>query len=79
MEEDPKRSQAPVLGTCSNCHDAAGMHSFISYSRERFGPNDVTPPKLIDSTPSRESATQIQWIKQHGKLTFADSVANRVK
>jgi hypothetical protein len=79
MEEDPKRSLAPVLGTCSNCHDAAGMHSFISYSRERFGPNDVTPPKLIDSTPSRESATQIQWIKQHGKLTFADRVANRVK
>jgi hypothetical protein len=60
MEEDPERFEGAELQSCSSCHDAAGMHSFLSYSRERFGPTDVPPPKLIASTPSRESAMQTQ-------------------
>jgi hypothetical protein len=72
MEEDPERSEGAELQSCSSCHDAAGMHSFLSYSRERFGPHDVPPPKLIASTPSRESAMQIQWIERHGSLTFTE-------
>jgi hypothetical protein len=79
MEEDPKTFEGIVLRSCSACHEAAGIHSFISYSRERFGPNDIPPPKLIASTPSRESATQIQWIEQHGNLAFADRVADRIR
>lgn len=72
MEEDPERSEGAELQSCSSCHDAAGMHLFLSYSRERFGPHDVPPPKLIASTPSRESAMQIQWIERHGSLTFTE-------
>jgi hypothetical protein len=40
-----------VLLTCSSCHEFAGMHSFISYSRHRFGAGIGTPPKLIESNP----------------------------
>jgi hypothetical protein len=79
MEEDPERFEGAELQSCSSCHDAAGMHSFLSYSRERFGPHDVPPPKLIASTPSRESAMQIQWIERHGSLKFAEGVANRIR
>lgn len=79
MEEDPERFEGAELQSCSSCHDAAGMHSFLSYSRERFGPTDVPPPKLIASTPSRESAMQIQWIERHGSLKFAEGVANRIR
>jgi len=79
MDDDPTTFEGIVLQGCSSCHEAAGMHSFLSYSRERFGPNDVPPPKLIASTPSLESATQIQWIKQHRSLKFAEGLADRVR
>ena len=72
MDDDPTSFEGIVLQSCSSCHEAAGMHSFLSYSRERFGPNDVPPPKLIASTPSLETATQIQWIKRHRSLTFTE-------
>ena len=65
MMENPERDQGIELQSCSSCHEAAGIHSFLSYSRERFGPADVPPPKLIGSTPARESSTQIQWIERH--------------
>ena len=67
-ENDPERWAGVVLLSCSSCHEAAGMHSFLSYSRERFGPTDVLPPKLIESSPSRESAVQIRWIERHRNL-----------
>jgi hypothetical protein len=79
MHENPERFQGEVLRGCSVCHDAAGMNSFLSYSRDRFSRLDGPPPKLIASTPPRETARQIQWIEQHGKLSFADRVANRVR
>lgn len=65
MMENPESDQGIELQSCSSCHEAAGIHSFLSYSRERFGPADVPPPKLIGSTPARESSTQIQWIERH--------------
>jgi hypothetical protein len=79
MDDDPTSFEGIVLRGCSSCHEAAGMHSFLSYSRERFGPHDVPPPKLIASTPALETATQIQWIKRHGSLTFTEGVADRVR
>jgi hypothetical protein len=79
MDDDPTSFEGTVLQGCSSCHEAAGMHSFLSYSRERFGPNDVPPPKLIASTPSLETATQIQWIKRHRSLTFTEGVPNRIR
>jgi hypothetical protein len=60
-----------VLLRCSGCHEYAGMHSFISYSRHRFGAGIGTPPKLIESNPDREAAVQIGWIAQHQKLALA--------
>jgi hypothetical protein len=79
MDENPERFEGVVLRGCSVCHDAAGTNSFLSYSRDRSGRVDGSPPKLIASTPSHESAAQIQWIEQHSKLAFADRVANRVR
>ena len=79
MDDAPTSLEGIVLQSCSSCHEAAGMHSFLSYSRERFGPHDVPPPKLIASTPSIETAVQIQWIKRHGSLAFAEGVADRVR
>jgi hypothetical protein len=79
MFEDAEHYEGVELQGCSSCHEAAGIHSFLSYSRERFGPTDVPPPKLIASTPSRESATQIQWIERHGSLAFTEGVANRIR
>jgi hypothetical protein len=79
MEVDPESWQGMVLRTCSSCHEAAGIHSFLSYSRERFGPTDDPPPKLIASTPSRETAVQIQWIERHGNLALANRVANQIR
>jgi hypothetical protein len=79
MMEDPESFEGVQLHVCASCHEAAGIHSFLSYSRERFGPQDVPPPKLITSTPSRESAKQIQWIERHGSLKFAEGAANRIR
>jgi hypothetical protein len=79
MEVDAERWQGIVLRTCASCHEAAGIHSFLSYSRERFGRTDVPPPKLIASTPSRETALQIRWIERHGSLTLAKSLTNRIR
>ena len=78
MEKDPESWQGVVLQSCSSCHEAAGIHSFLSYSRERFGPTDVPPPKLIASTPSRETALQIRWIERHRSLAFPEGVATRI-
>jgi hypothetical protein len=60
-----------VLRRCSACHEYAGMHSFISYSRHRFGAGVGTPPKLIESNPDREAAVEIGWIVQHHELAPA--------
>ena len=78
-EEAPERFAGAVLKSCSACHEAAGMHSFLSYSRERFGPFDVPPPKLNVSTPSLETATQIQWIERQRSLRLTEEVAERVR
>ncbi len=69
--EKPESEEGIVLLTCSSCHEFAGIHSFISYSRHRFGAGTGTPPKLIESKPDREAAVQIGWIVQHHKLAFA--------
>jgi hypothetical protein len=79
MHENLERFEGIELRSCSVCHDAAGMNSFLSYSRDRFSRLDGPPPKLIASTPSRETATQFQWIEQHGSLAFADRVADRAR
>jgi hypothetical protein len=69
-DSDPERGEGAVLLSCSGCHEAAGIHSFLSYSRERFGPTNVPPPKLIDSTPARESDVQLRWIHRHRNSTL---------
>jgi hypothetical protein len=69
--EKPESEEGIVLLSCSSCHDFAGMHSFISYSRHRFGAGIGTPPKLIESNPDREAAVQTGWIAQHHKLALA--------
>jgi hypothetical protein len=69
--EKPESEEGIVLLSCSGCHDFAGIHSFISYSRHRFGAGVGTPPKLIESHPDLEAAVQIGWIVQHHKLTLA--------
>jgi len=69
--EKPESWEGVVLLSCSGCHEFAGMHSFISYSRHRFGAGIGTPPKLIESNPDREAAVQIGWIVQHHKLALA--------
>jgi hypothetical protein len=69
--EKPESEEGIVLLTCSSCHEFAGMHSFISYSRHRFGAGLGTPPKLIESNPDREAAVQIGWIAQHQKRALA--------
>jgi hypothetical protein len=69
FEDEKQRPEVwagDVLRSCSSCHEAAGMHSFLSFSRERFGPYDVPPPKLIPSDPVQESGVQIRWTQQHG-------------
>src|ERR1700723_1499343 len=53
--EKPESKEGIVLLTCSGCHDFAGIHSFISYSRHRFGAGVGMPPKLIESNPDREA------------------------
>ena len=68
--EKPESEEGIVLLTCSSCHEFAGIHSFISYSRHRFGAGVGTPPKLIESNPDREAAVQIGWIVQHHKLVL---------
>jgi hypothetical protein len=69
--EKPESEEGIVLFTCSSCHEFAGIHSFISYSRHRFGAGMGTPPKLIESSPSREAAVQTGWIVQHHELALA--------
>jgi hypothetical protein len=69
--EKPESEEGIVLLTCSSCHEFAGIHSFISYSRHRFGAGVGTPPKLIESNPDREAAVQIGWIVQQHKLVLA--------
>ena len=68
--EKPESEEGIVLLTCSSCHEFAGMHSFISYSRHRFGAGIGMPPKLIESNPDREAAVQTAWIVQHHKLAL---------
>ena len=51
----------------------------ITAAWERFGPVDVPPPKLIVSTPSLETATQIQWIERQPSLRLTEEVAERVR
>ena len=72
--EKPESEEGIVLLTCSSCHEFAGMHSFISYSRHRFGAGIGMPPKLIESNPDREAAVQTAWIVQHHKLALSPSV-----
>jgi hypothetical protein len=71
--EKPESQEGVVLLTCSGCHEFAGMHSFLSYSRHRFGAGTGSPPKLIESRPSRESAVEIRWIEQHEKRIISES------
>ena len=48
---DPARWGSNVLLRCSTCHEFAGIQSFLSYSRARFGAGVGTPPKLVESNP----------------------------
>ncbi len=57
-----------VLRTCGSCHEAVGLPSFISYSRERFGSGEGSPPKLVESTVAREVTRQIDWLTAHGNI-----------
>lgn len=70
--ETPESWEGVVLLSCSACHETAGMHSFLSYSRERFGAGTGLPPKLVERNPARESAFQIRWIERHHNLAFAN-------
>jgi hypothetical protein len=65
-EADPATSQGNVL-SCSGCHEFAGIHSFLSYSRARFGSGEGLPPKLAASDAAEETAVQIRWIQGHVK------------
>jgi hypothetical protein len=68
--EKPEIEGGVVLQRCSGCHEYAGIHSFLSYSRHRFGAGVGTPPKLIESNPERQAALQTAWIVQHHKLVL---------
>jgi hypothetical protein len=68
--EKPESEEGIVLRTCSSCHEFAGTHSFISYSRHRFGAGVGTPPRLIESNPDREAAVQTAWIVEQHRLTL---------
>ena len=70
--DEPEHLAGVVLLSCSACHEFAGIHSFISYSRARFGSGDGPPPKLVKSNPARESAVQIRWIEQHQHFAVAN-------
>jgi hypothetical protein len=70
--ETPESWEGVVLLSCSACHETAGMHSFLSYSRERFGAGTGLPPKLVERNPARESAFQIRWIERRHNLAFAN-------
>lgn len=59
-----------ILRQCGECHSSAGIHSFLSFSRERFRiSDDLPPPKLIESTPDREAAVEMDWIRHHATTT----------
>jgi hypothetical protein len=68
---DPEEAgQAVILRQCGECHSSAGIHSFHSFSRERFRiSDDLPPPKLIESTPGREAAVEMDWIRHHATTT----------
>lgn len=70
-ENNPEEAgQAIVLRQCGACHSFAGIHSFLSYSRMRFRiSDDLPPPKLIESTPARQAAVEMDWIRQHAVTT----------
>ena len=70
--ETPDSWEGVVLLSCSACHETAGMHSFLSYSRERFGAGTGLPPKLIQSNPAREGAVELRWIVQHHNPAIAN-------
>jgi len=76
-KEKPESWEGTVLDTCSACHENSGMHSFISYSRYRFGAGTGLPPKLIASSPSEETAAQIRWVIQHHKPALVSRSPNR--
>lgn len=70
-EDSPEvAGQGIVLLQCAGCHSSAGIHSFLSYSRERFRiSDDLPPPKLIGSTPAREAAVEMDWIRHYATTT----------
>jgi hypothetical protein len=62
--------QGVILMQCAACHSSAGIHSFLSYSRERFRiADDLPPPKLVESTPARETEVEMKWIRHHAATT----------
>jgi hypothetical protein len=69
--EKPESEEGVVLHGCSGCHEFAGIHSFLSYSRARFGAGTGMAPKLIESNPEREAGVQTEWIAQHHELALA--------
>jgi hypothetical protein len=69
--EKPEGEEAVILRSCSGCHEFAGIHSFLSYSRARFGAGTGLPPKLVERNSAPESAAQIRWIERHHNLAFA--------
>jgi len=70
-ESNPEEAgQAIILRQCGACHSSAGIRSFLSYSRERFRvSDDLPPPKLIESTPVREAAVEMDWIRHYATST----------
>lgn len=70
-ENSPEEAgRAIILRQCAECHSSAGIHSFLSYSRERFRiSDDLPPPKLIESTPAREAAVEMDWIRHYATTT----------
>src|SRR5207245_5752421 len=57
-----------VLRTCGSCHEAVGLPSFISYSRERFGSGEGSPPKLIEPTVARDEPRQIDSLTAQANI-----------
>jgi hypothetical protein len=53
----------PLLNTCTDCHQAAGIYSVNSYVR-LFSPQFTEPPKLLAADPVQCIQAAIDWKRQ---------------
>lgn len=52
-----------MLDTCAKCHDAPGVHSFLTYTRGPFRlfPDFPDLPLLVESTQADQAAATMQY------------------